>query len=124
MRYTTIALLATLSLISCTVDERKNQERVRLAEGYYNLGKYDLSITHSEKVPPNSKFFPSAISWNNKAHKADEEARRLGYHQTRIGNPNGLALRSPPGWEIKIPKPTNKQIQAEQGMAGQPAFSP
>jgi hypothetical protein len=106
MRHTTIVLLAVLGLISCTVDERKNQERVRLAEGYYNLGKYDRSIAQSEKVPQNSRYFPTATSWNKKAHKADEEARRLGYYQTYVGASDDSAWRSPPGWKLETPKPT------------------
>jgi hypothetical protein len=102
MKYTIIVLIAMIGLISCTVDERRNQERVRLAEGYYHLGKYDQSIAQSEKVPKNSKYFSTATSWNNKAHKADEEARRLGYYETYVGSSGGSdsALRLPTGTRI------------------------
>lgn len=102
MRYNYIVLFAIVGLTSCTVNEQKNQERVRLAEGYYNLGKYDLSIAQSEKVPKNSIYFQDARKWNNKAHKDYEESRRLGYYDTSVGRPG--VPRSTTAWELDIPK--------------------
>jgi len=106
MKLITIVVITALGITSCAVDEGTNRERIRLAEGHYNLGQYDQSIAHSGLVPRESKYYLSATNWNRKARKADEEARKLGYNESRIGTPHELALNSRPRWEINIPKQT------------------
>lgn len=80
-----------LSLGSCAVDERMNKDRVRLAEGYYKLGKYDLSIAKAQMVPKDSKFYTAATYWKDLAYNDDQKARKLGYDNTYVGSADGYS---------------------------------
>ena len=81
-------------------DEAADRKSLYLADSYYNLGKYDESLSCAGMVRSNSPYFRDAQKLIKRTNKARKAYIAGGYDHTYVGIADRKYILSRPDWEI------------------------